>query len=278
MFLHQIAHTNKSEYLRRQRDVTRPCTTSPSLSSRRPARSPARYPRSPRSVGSVPLYARKRGSKSVRKFIEAIKEYPELWNTNVEGYRAVNLKEKLWVKVAKEHGFASVTEAKAQWKKLRDIHRDSLKRRRFKHMEPWKYSQQMAFLIPHMMNRKPENNVSLGLNQKLMEYQSDDEYNILSRDDVAMGQENCSSFMSEGDSAQAVDVDPIKKFFDSMCDSTKLLPEVYQLRIKKRVFEIVTEAEEHYIEAQGIQSDIVMTTDQSQDGFDESKVNIKQEQ
>lgn len=61
--------------------------------------------------------------------------------------------------------FVSVKEAKAEWKKLRDNHRDSLKRMKTTrsgqaatNSNTWKYAEVMEFLLPYMKNRSRSTN------------------------------------------------------------------------------------------------------------------------
>lgn len=61
--------------------------------------------------------------------------------------------------------FISVKTAKSKWKKLRDSHRDALKRKNAtrsgqsgKQIREWKYEKVMEFLIPYMTNRNRTTN------------------------------------------------------------------------------------------------------------------------
>lgn len=61
--------------------------------------------------------------------------------------------------------FISVKTAKSTWKKLRDSHRDALKRKNAtrsgqsgKQIREWKYEKVMEFLIPYMTNRNRTTN------------------------------------------------------------------------------------------------------------------------
>ncbi|KAH9641234.1 hypothetical protein HF086_003221 [Spodoptera exigua] len=57
-------------------------------------------------------------------------------------------------------------EAKSHWKKLRDSHREALRRRKTttgqaaQNMKPWKYENLMEFLLPHRENNETFSNFS----------------------------------------------------------------------------------------------------------------------
>ncbi|KAL0871889.1 hypothetical protein ABMA27_004349 [Loxostege sticticalis] len=84
-------------------------------------------------------------------FIEAVRQYPLLFNSNHKYYRHGDKKDTKLQKIT----------AKSEWKKLRDYLRDSLKRQKCGKtgqaapaVNNCKYAQIMEFLLPFMKNKK----------------------------------------------------------------------------------------------------------------------------
>ncbi|XP_022201740.2 uncharacterized protein LOC111058511 isoform X2 [Nilaparvata lugens] len=90
--------------------------------------------------------------------------------------KKLRLKDAIWEQIAKEFNLESGEAAKEQWKKVRDCHRDALKRQEKKKrgalpgasgIRPWVYQKKMEFLVPFMTNRSP------GLVAAVADYTSD---------------------------------------------------------------------------------------------------------
>ncbi|XP_022823345.1 uncharacterized protein LOC111354238 [Spodoptera litura] len=81
-------------------------------------------------------------------------------------YRDISKKDLAWEKIARECEMANGKEAKSHWKKLRDSHREALRRRKTttgqaaQNMKPWKYENLMEFLLPHRENNETFSNFS----------------------------------------------------------------------------------------------------------------------
>ncbi|KAG5871761.1 hypothetical protein JTB14_023445 [Gonioctena quinquepunctata] len=99
--------------------------------------------------------------------IECVRKHTVLYDTSSKAYSDAHLKFKLWEQIAKECGFLTGKEAKNAWKNLRDGYRCSLKTAKStksgdtaKKTKPWKFSEQMNFLIPYMKDRPRSSNIS----------------------------------------------------------------------------------------------------------------------
>ncbi|XP_050307517.1 uncharacterized protein LOC126744203 [Anthonomus grandis grandis] len=97
----------------------------------------------------------------MEQLIESVRKYPCLWKVDTEDYKNNEIKEAAWRKVVAECGITDVKEAKLMWKKLRDGHRQALNKRKTttgqaanSDTRPWKYENQMYFLLPHLTNRQ----------------------------------------------------------------------------------------------------------------------------
>ncbi|XP_026317841.1 uncharacterized protein LOC113228699 [Hyposmocoma kahamanoa] len=89
-------------------------------------------------------------------FIEKVKLYPCLWDTSHVSYRDTAKKDLVWQHVARECGITSGKEAQCQWKKLRDSHREAMRRRKTstaQNWRPWKYETEMGFLLLQNVKR-----------------------------------------------------------------------------------------------------------------------------
>lgn len=96
---------------------------------------------------------------TVECFIEKVRNRPCLWNMNHVSYRDVAKKDAAWERVAKECGMSCGRDAKSQWKKLRDSHREALRRRKpeagpsAQYLKPWKYEEDMRFILSQSENK-----------------------------------------------------------------------------------------------------------------------------
>ncbi|KAG8240440.1 hypothetical protein J437_LFUL003154 [Ladona fulva] len=103
-----------------------------------------------------------------------VREYPALYNTGHEDYMKTKLKDKIWDKIAKQTNYPNGEAAKDQWRKLRDCHRDALRRQKRKGLvgivtKSWMYQKQMEFLLPYMFNK----NTSAIMNDTIEEINSE---------------------------------------------------------------------------------------------------------
>lgn len=163
--------------------------------------------------------------------------------------------------------FVPVRSAKTEWKKLRDNHRDSLKRQKFKSTpNTWRYASIMEFLVPHMKSREKSFSAT---EEFAEETEYDEKYSpatmYLQSSHVSEEEEEEDSKLSvqneitEIAQKRRADTDIIKEiekvcqkrekhaieyFFESMAETTKSLPTYLQHRIKKEVLDVVCRAEE----------------------------------
>ncbi|XP_065220722.1 transcription factor Adf-1-like [Planococcus citri] len=218
--------------------------------------------------------------------IKLVKRNPCLYDPSQDDYKQAEVKETIWVDIANALN-KDVNTLKADWKKLRDCHRDAMKRRIFPQTEKdlritkkWKYEDQMEFLLNFMTNRrgKPyhdpngssnfvvydENeNSGTGINADTYSQSSEDETPApASKLTTPMYQarqfnqlSSTSAFADVNHLSSLLPVHPneianeIELFFNAMCATTKRLPTKYQIQIKKEVFKIVTQCEEAVYEA-----------------------------
>nr|CAI5851725.1 unnamed protein product [Callosobruchus analis] len=101
------------------------------------------------------------------KLIEEVRNYKFLYDTNDENYLKSKLKDCVWRDIAKKLDLKDGNDAKTAWMKLRNCHRDALRRQKkcMRRCVPpsaikmWRYQKQMNFLLPFMANRSQEGNV-----------------------------------------------------------------------------------------------------------------------
>ncbi|XP_063605929.1 uncharacterized protein LOC134780913 [Penaeus indicus] len=96
---------------------------------------------------------------SVEELIEAVRRESVLYDTGHPDYAKGSLKDELWAQIAGALQYKDGAAAKDIWLKIRNCHRDALRRQkklkgrtgsRAAAIKPWKYQQQMEFLIPYM--------------------------------------------------------------------------------------------------------------------------------
>ncbi|KAJ8934919.1 hypothetical protein NQ314_013109 [Rhamnusium bicolor] len=101
------------------------------------------------------------------ELIEAVRNRTVLYDTNNPEYMRSKLKDEIWNEIAKKVNLKVGADAKNAWLKLRNCHRDALRRQRkcFKSgaaavvVKPWKFQKQMEFLVPYMANRSRCGNI-----------------------------------------------------------------------------------------------------------------------
>lgn len=165
--------------------------------------------------------------------------------------------------------YFAVNQVKSDWKKIRDCHRDAVKRRRLlsnikdpSTIKKWKYEDHMEFLLDFMTTRRREpyfeNNVAstsdndnedfVVLTETTLEnHSTNSETDYVSLSLPKLNQNSSClpkfSHLSKQHN-DSLSEDALDFFFNSMCATTKRLPLKYQLQIKKEIFEIVTRNEE----------------------------------
>lgn len=189
--------------------------------------------------------------------------------------------------------FITVKAAKHQWKKIRDCHRESLKRQADAPTNIWRYAGVLEFLLPYIKSRKKAGDLpneshhmfhetaTEGLCTVLLEdahydenqtiHSQSEDSNLTSEqsleprtkrrkvDDESLRDllnevvSECDRRCEERDKRRAEDIEDAKKnkhplnlFFDSMCEITKNFPDTLQRDVKKKIFNVVCEAEEIY--------------------------------
>lgn len=102
------------------------------------------------------------------KLIEAVRNEKCLYDVKHPDYVKVKLKDSIWKRIAEELGLKDGNEARRAWEKLRNNHRDALRRQKnvkrksvsgADNIRPWRYQGLMEFLKPHMGNRTNKTNL-----------------------------------------------------------------------------------------------------------------------
>ncbi|KAG8228679.1 hypothetical protein J437_LFUL008667 [Ladona fulva] len=195
------------------------------------------------------------------KLIELVKRHPCLYDTSDKDYRHIKLKECIWNSIGMDLGMSS-TLVKCEWKKLRDCHRNALKWRNSSTSgqdgvckRPWKYEEEMTFLLDFMANKAPEDEIK-------EEVRSGSSYSpppspaanhVCSNPRLNQKNEIVEFFKKIREEKRRRRLekmlrsqrrDSMDSFFEAMCLSTKKLPLHFQLKVKKDVFKVVSEAED----------------------------------
>ncbi|CAB3254591.1 unnamed protein product [Arctia plantaginis] len=119
----------------------------------------------------------------MNNIIDLVRNEPCLYDWDHPDYCNRALKESLWEKIAKQSKYKDGPAAKDAWLKLRNCHRDAIRRiskvsRSYPGFIPkrWKYEKQMEFLLPHMTSRSTNAYTSENSNQ-MTSNQSEDATN-----------------------------------------------------------------------------------------------------
>lgn len=142
--------------------------------------------------------------------------------------------------------------AKTEWKKLRDNHRDALKRAKLgknkllpAQITTWKFAKAMQFLEPHMKYRITEHiemDPPPGSSQNC-----EHDVSTTKKSDTPPCKRKLidQSTTTYEISRIRQDVDALESFFNCIYQSTREMPQWMQTQVKKKIFAVVIEAEEH---------------------------------
>lgn len=209
---------------------------------------------------------------TVESFIEKVKIRPCLWNIHHVSYRDIAKKETLWERVAKECGLANGREARMQWKKLRDSHREALRRQKpaagpsAQFLRPWKYEEHLKFILTQTENHREaqfisndSNDTEESVNDNATENKMIEipEPEMLSLPETLINTDQYTSGRNKireererrrgGMRQQSFDrnrSDALATLFDSLYQKTRELPKYLQLRVQREIFASVSQAEE----------------------------------
>ncbi|XP_063392605.1 uncharacterized protein LOC134678085 [Cydia fagiglandana] len=192
-------------------------------------------------------------------FIESVRAQPCLWNPLHPDYREMHMKDEAWQCVVDQNNDSSIpniTIAKSEWKKLRDNHRDALKRAKLgknkllpAQITTWKYAKHMQFLEPHMKYRITEHIDMEPISDSGPKRQRDVSASTPSTEPSTAAppaKRRCPDRAIESDPAPSFRKDPdaLESFFNCILKSTREMPPWMQTQVKKNIFAVIIDAEE----------------------------------
>ncbi|GBP59678.1 hypothetical protein EVAR_39835_1 [Eumeta japonica] len=193
----------------------------------------------------------------MKALIEAVRGEQCLWNPTHPEYREPIAKEAAWERVVDAINDSSICSpqiAKTEWKKLRDNHRDALKRAKLgknkllpAQITTWKYAKAMQFLEPHMKYRITEN---IEMDLPHLPGNSNPEHDV-STTELADNNmyDHTPVKKSRTDAGKHTsnqrEMDTLGSFFNCILQSTRAMPPWMQTQVKKKIFQVVIESEEY---------------------------------
>ncbi|XP_021182049.3 uncharacterized protein LOC110370530 [Helicoverpa armigera] len=188
----------------------------------------------------------------MEKFIETVRAHPCLWNPQHPDYPEVHARGQAWQSVVKEINDDSIPNIKAartEWRKLRDNHREALKRAKLgqnkllpAHVTTWKYAKAMQFLEPHMKYRITEN-IEMDPPVTIQPKNSEPDVSTTNSTEPAQTEVAHKRRCVEHTS-QEKEVDALESFFNCILKSTRDMPQWMQTQVKKKIFAVIIDAEE----------------------------------
>ncbi|XP_064087404.1 uncharacterized protein LOC135202078 [Macrobrachium nipponense] len=206
--------------------------------------------------------------KTMEQLIEEVRKYPCIYDMTTEGYRDNTMRDNCWEAIARSLQ-KDCRSIKYDWKRLRDSFCQALARQKTisgqaaKSRKPWRYENQMKFLIPFMFSRETSTNIE---DVQIAEEEDCDSNEPMtpemqvpvsavpstSNEDVFPAKRKCPHITDvekvinyfqekKGSPAKKDDLD---LFFMSACQSTKALTRRMQNKVKKDILEILVRAEE----------------------------------
>ncbi|CAK1548448.1 unnamed protein product [Leptosia nina] len=193
-------------------------------------------------------------------FIEGVRMQPCLWNPLNPDNRDMHIKDEAWQRVVEHYNNRSIPNiqvAKTEWKKLRDNHRDALKRAKLgknkllpAQITTWKYAKAMQFLEPHMKYRITENiQIEPSTTQSNKPSANLNDSDVSTTDNETTGtnsKRRCleNTVVLKLEHKKTQENDALESFFKCMLESTKVMPHWMQTQVKKKIFGIIIDAEE----------------------------------
>uniref|UniRef100_A0A2A4JZM3 MADF domain-containing protein n=1 Tax=Heliothis virescens TaxID=7102 RepID=A0A2A4JZM3_HELVI len=189
----------------------------------------------------------------MEKFIETVRAHPCLWNPQHPDYPEVHARGQAWQSVINEindDSIPNIKTARTEWRKLRDNHREALKRAKLgqnkllpAHVTTWKYAKAMQFLEPHMKYRITEN---IEMDPPVTTLPKNSEHDVsttnateLAKPETVAYKRRCVDHI-----AQEKEPDALESFFNCILKSTRDMPQWMQTQVKKKIFAVIIDAEE----------------------------------
>ncbi|KAJ8734863.1 hypothetical protein PYW08_014113 [Mythimna loreyi] len=196
----------------------------------------------------------------MEKFIETVRAHPCLWNPQHPDYPEVHARGQAWQSVIKEVNDSSIPNikvARTEWRKLRDNHREALKRAKLgqnkllpAQVTTWKYAKAMQFLEPHMKYRITEN---IEMEPPVTIPRKNSEHDVSTTNaiesaklDVPPHKRRCVEHAEDTVTIprHEKEVDALESFFNCILKSTRDMPQWMQTQVKKKIFAVIIDAEE----------------------------------
>ncbi|XP_049887696.1 uncharacterized protein LOC126382053 [Pectinophora gossypiella] len=195
-------------------------------------------------------------------FIEGVRAQPCLWNPLHQDYRETHVKDDAWQRVVDHYNDSSIPNihvAKTEWKKLRDNHRDALKRAKLgknkllpAQITTWKYAKVMQFLEPHMKYRITENIEMDPPTTGSTSKNSDQDVSTTEAPETieSPSKRRCTGLDRSNEVKAKSDPDALESFFNCILQSTREMPQWMQTQVKKKIFAVIIESEEYLAQDQ----------------------------
>ncbi|XP_035430417.2 uncharacterized protein LOC118262877 [Spodoptera frugiperda] len=192
----------------------------------------------------------------MEKFIQAVRAHPCLWNPQHPHNADVHARGQAWQNVIEEINDSSIPNiktARTEWRKLRDNHREALKRAKLgqnkllpAQVTTWKYAKAMQFLEPHMKYRISEN-IEIDPPIIIGKSSEHDVSTTNTKSDVIPLKRRCpdpEEPAALGVKPQEKEKDALESFFNCILQSTREMPNWMQTQVKKKIFAVIIDAEE----------------------------------
>lgn len=153
--------------------------------------------------------------------------------------------------------YFSVKIARTEWRKLRDNHREALKRAKLgqnkllpAQVTTWKYAKAMQFLEPHMKYRITEN---IEMDPPVIIRAKNSEHDVSTtnavesvKPDVTPHKRRCVEHAEDTSPVlrHEKEADALESFFNCILKSTRDMPQWMQTQVKKKIFAVIIDAEE----------------------------------
>ncbi|KAM3957815.1 uncharacterized protein ACR2FA_008736 [Aphomia sociella] len=178
--------------------------------------------------------------------IEHVKRYPVLYDTTLTQYRDLSVRNCAWEEIAEQLN-ANAEDLKTKWGKLRNCYTNALKRRRKQRgngstpIAPWKFRNQMEFLLPYIESRNSNSLSSSSDGNMCSVNDSFSSYNTIKYENESTSEEVESNEICQQKTTD--EMDELDHFFLSMSKQLKKLPVSDQIEIKFQLHKLIYEAE-----------------------------------
>ncbi|XP_047993761.1 uncharacterized protein LOC125232176 [Leguminivora glycinivorella] len=181
-----------------------------------------------------------------KRIIECVRKREFLYNFKLQDYKNTSKKHEAWEQIATELDLTA-TECKAKWNRVRNAFAHAMSRRKagegMKNYVEWKYENEMAFLLPFMVNKNNRNSTATPVAEYLLVTNQSSDEDIVEESFNTNNTPRRKRHSMKETSPERSEKNDINLFFDSIAETVKKFPKLEQVKLKFNIMKMVNEIE-----------------------------------